>query len=93
MKLLRKGKVGNNMDLKEASELLNNKFEGNLISTNGCSYKDCWLIATRPANGSSEQNYPDSLYIVRKSDGAIAPFSPTMDMEGFQQAIKNTTKL
>ncbi len=81
------------MDLKEASEVLSNKFEGNLIPTNGCSYKDCWLIATRPANESSEQSYPDSLYLVRKSDGAIAPFSPTMDMEGFQEAIKNATKL
>lgn len=81
------------VNIKEAADILSNQLKNLVVPVSGCSYNNCWLISTRPQDESADQNYPDSLYIVRKSDGKVAPFSPTMDMEGFQKAIKTAKPL
>ena len=81
------------LSLKDADNVITEKTEGNVVPKAGCSYKDYWLIATYPKDGDPNENYPDSLIAVKKSDGSFATFDPLMDMEGFQAAIKNSTKL
>lgn len=83
----------NMLSLKEAADLISEKMGGLVIPKAGCSYKNTWLISTYPKDGSADEVYVDSLYIVDKNDGRIATFSPTIDIEGFQAAIKNATKL
>lgn len=81
------------MTLKDAAILLSNKTKGLVIPKTGCSYRNTWLISTYPKGGSEDEVYTDSLFIVDKNTGAIAEFSPTMDMEGFQRAIKHVIEL
>ena len=81
------------LSLKDAANVITEKTDGNVVPKAGCSYKDYWLIATYPKDGDPNENYPDSLIAVKKSDGSFATFDPLMDMEGFQAAIKNATKL
>lgn len=81
------------LSLKDAANVVTEKSEGMIIPKAGCSYKEYWLIATYPKGGNKDDIYPDGLVAVKKSDGSLVAFDPTMDMEGFQAAIKNVTKL
>lgn len=81
------------VSLQEAAKIITDKSNGEVIPKTGCSYKDFWLISTYPKAGDPNEIYPDGLITVKKSDGSFVAFDPTMDMEGFQQAIKNTTQL
>ena len=79
--------------LEEAAKKIEEDSNGEILAKAGCSYKDYWLIATYPKAGDPNEVYPDGLMAIKKSDGSLAVFDPTMDMEGFQTAIKNATKL
>ena len=81
------------VELKEAANNVLKESNGNMIPKMGCSYKDYWLIATYPKGEDPNDTYPDGIIAVKKSDGSLAVFDPSMDMKGFQAAIKSATSL
>lgn len=81
------------VSLQEAAKIIVDKSKDEVVPKVGCSYKDLWLIYTYPKNGDPNEIYPDGLMAVKKTDGSFVAFDPIMDMEGFQEAIKNATKL
>lgn len=70
--------------VERAMEIINEKFPNRKI-VGACKYKGYYLFEV--PDRSMEVDYSDPFFLVDKISGKVLAFLPTMDLEGFGDAM------